>query len=135
MFGPGMIQAINAAASVRYFMDKHEDFLYTADEIAIDAAYAAGWRQDDQGVWTDEHGDEADAPLDMLMNHNLPNDLQDAIVDACVEAYNAEYGEDKRATISRRTRSRTAKPTGNCSGGCTVSLCAPRLRARRGCRL
>lgn len=95
MFGPGMIEAINAWATVSGLIDLQEDFLYTADEIATEKAYAygAGWSQDENGEWRDHDGDETEAPLDMLAQHNLPHDLQEEIVDACVQAFNDEYGD------------------------------------------
>ena len=91
--GPGMIRAVNAAGTIKDLMDKQEDFLYLADEIATEKAYDFAWAMDDEGTWHDETGDEVDSPLDLLLNYNLPNELQDLIVEACVNAYNEEYGE------------------------------------------
>ena len=94
MFGPGMIEAINAWVTVSALIDRQEDFLYTVDEIAIEMAYKHGWSQAEDGEWTDEDGEEVDHPLNMLSQYNLPNDLQEEIVDACMAAYNDEYGDE-----------------------------------------
>lgn len=88
MLGPGMLEAINAAATVKGLIEKDEDFFHTADEIADEQAFEAGWYVDGEGTWRDAYSEEVDTPLDCLYRHNLPTSLQEAIVDACVEAFN-----------------------------------------------
>lgn len=93
MFGLETIMALNDAAHIRALMEKQEDFIYTVDEIVTDEAYRAGWRMDDNGEWTTEHGDEVDNPLDCLMRADMPNRMRVDMVDAIIEAFKSEYGE------------------------------------------
>jgi hypothetical protein len=85
-----MIAAMNAQATVEGLIEKNEDFLYDVDQIATEVAYEAGWTCDDQGVWTDETGDEVDDPLGMLYQYNLPTAMQNEIVERCLAAYAEE---------------------------------------------
>lgn len=94
MLGPGMIRAVNAAGTVQDLIDREPDLLWDAVEIADEKAYEAGWTQDEEGRWFDEYGDETDSPLDMLYQFNLPDSLQDAIVDAVVECFNNDHRVD-----------------------------------------
>ena len=97
MMGPGMIKAVNARATVEALMAKDENLLYDADEIADEVAYENGWSQDDQGVWTDEDGDEVESPLDMLYQYNLPDAMQDKIVEEIVKAYNTAHPAEEES--------------------------------------
>jgi hypothetical protein len=90
MMGPGMIRAVNAAATVQALLDKDEDLIYKLDEIATDSAIEAGWHQGEDGEWVDNYGDESDHPLDCLFHYNLPDSLQDEIVNEFVRTVNEE---------------------------------------------
>lgn len=82
MMGASMIRSVQNLAVIRHYMDKDADLTY---EVIMEVAYGAGWteKEGEPGVWIDPEDPDYDSedPLDSLFQHNLPEKLENEILD------------------------------------------------------
>jgi hypothetical protein len=81
MMGASMIRSVQNVAVVHHYVKEDPDLVY---EVTMEAAMNAGWKHTDEGLWIDpddpDYQSETD-PLELLFQHNLPEALEDEILD------------------------------------------------------
>lgn len=80
MMGASMIRSVQNVAVINHYMKEDMDLTY---ETIMELAYEAGWSQNEDGDWVDpDYGDHSSSdPLELLFQHNLPEELENKILD------------------------------------------------------
>jgi hypothetical protein len=89
MMGASMIRSVQNVAVIRSYWDADPDACY---EVVDEVVSEAGWTQNEDGTWTDpEWPEDASDPLEDLFSNNLPEKLENEILDSLEESYGKKH--------------------------------------------